>query len=94
MEIAYRSHSTHAVEMIIDYIVKYQNRLMSSFLFIEILPELIDSGIKVANLLQSNIFCQTIELDGWPSTHDCDDECIRAYNKSIFQITKHYRTVF
>lgn len=94
VDIAFNSHSTEALRKIIDYIVTYQNHLMSSFLFIDLMPRLIESGIKVHSLLSSRVFCVPVDYDGWPSTHPCPDEAIKPYNRSIFQLGKHYRDVF
>jgi hypothetical protein len=82
------------VEEIIEFIIKYQNHLTSSFLFIELMPELIEVGVKVKSLLCSNVFCVDFDFDEWPSTHPCSEDAIRPYNKTMFQIRKHYRQVF
>ena len=77
-----------------QYVVNYQNHFISSYLFNKNLPDLIDVGIPVTNLLKSQIFQYNLDLDEWPQTHDIEDECLRYFNESIFQIRAHYRTVF
>ena len=44
---AIRSNQVRAITLIIDYITKYQNNFVSSFLFIKNLPILLDKGIEV-----------------------------------------------
>jgi len=77
-----------------DYIVKYQNNLISSFLFAKNFPELIEKGIEVKKLLDSSVFNYEFDLDEWPSSHFNPDECLRPFNENLFMIRKHYRTVF
>ena len=42
-----------AVEVIIDYICKYQNTFISSFLFSRNLPEILSKGIPCSKLFES-----------------------------------------
>ena len=91
---ALKCNQVKAVETIIQYVVDYQNHFISSYLFNKNLPDLIDVGIPVTNLFKSQIFQFNLDLDEWPQTHDNEDECIRYFNESIFQIRQHYRKVF
>jgi hypothetical protein len=68
--------------------------MTSSFLFVDTLCHLIESGTKVEALLASKVFTLEIDFDEWPTTHPVENEEIRPYNKSLFQIRKHYSTVF
>ena len=83
---ALKCNQVKAVETIIQYVVDYQNHFISSYLFNKNLPDLIDVGIPVTNLFKSQIFQFNLDLDEWPQTHDNEDECIRYFNESIFQI--------
>lgn len=91
---ALRNNQVRAVQIIIEYIVKYQNIFVSSFLFNRNFPALIEKGIEVKPLLDSMVFCFDFDLDEWPSTHNNPDEFIRPFNENLFMIRKHYRTVF
>jgi hypothetical protein len=55
---------------------------------------LLEKGIEVKPLLDSNIFVFNFDLDEWPSSHFNPDWHLRAFNENIFMIRKHYRTVF
>jgi len=78
----------------IAYIVKYQNNYISSSLFIKTLPDLVEKGVSVINLLNSNVFQFTFDYDEWPGNHKNDEECIRPYNHSIFKLRHHYKSVY
>ena len=80
--------------IIIDYIVKYQNFFVSSYLFQKNFPDLIEKGVLIKPLLDSEVFSFSFDLDEWPTSHFNPDELIRPFNVNIFQIRKHYSTIF
>jgi hypothetical protein len=83
-----------AVQIIIEYIVKYQNDMVSSFLFQKNFPTFIEKGIEVKPLLDSHIFNYEFDFDDWPSTHNNQSEELRPYNENLFMLRHHYKTVF
>jgi hypothetical protein len=91
---ALRNNQVSACEYIIDYIIKYQNNYVSSFLFTKTFSHFCDKGLSVTGLLNSNIFCFQFDFDEWPSTHTNKDPYTRAYNQSIFDIRQSYRDIF
>lgn len=91
---ALRNNQIKAVACIIKYICTYQNSFASSYLFVKILPTLIEKGVEVNELLDSNVFQYEFDYDEWPGIHTNDGEYVRPYNDSIFNIRKHYKTVF
>jgi len=78
----------------IKYAIEYQNNYFSSYLFAKLLPALLNKGIKVFSLLDSDIFTVTFDHDEWPVIHTNDAECIRSYSHSFFHLRHHYKTVF
>lgn len=54
---ALRNNQVRAVTYIIEYISKYQNNYVSSFLFSKIMPTLLLKGIEISRLINSEIFC-------------------------------------
>jgi hypothetical protein len=88
------ANQNRAVTAIINYLIKYQNNYLSSFLFTKNLPQIISRGIAVSPLLNSQVFFFTFDYDEWPSTHTNRDSIIRPYNHSIFSIRQHYLTTF
>lgn len=89
-----RNNQVRAVSIIIEYVVKYQNNFIYSYLFNKNFPILLEKGIEVKPLLDSNIFVFNFDLDEWPSSHFNPDWHLRAFNENIFMIRKHYKTVF
>lgn len=58
------------------------------------MPQLIEVGIPIKPLLDSQVFNYEFDFDEWPTTHYNSEDCILAFNENMFQIRKHYRTVF
>ena len=77
-----------------NYICKYQNNYVSSYIFMKNIPKFLDKGISVGALFESEIFNMSFNYDEWPTAHTNKETIIRPYNESIFQIRKHYNTVF
>jgi hypothetical protein len=83
-----------AVEVLIKYIVKYQNNFISSYLLLRSMPKLIEKGIKIVELISSNIFNVQFDFDTWPGNHNDNTYCIRAYNGNFFEIRDQYSKIF
>lgn len=94
INIALKNHQIKAVQVLISYIVKYQNNYVSSYLFTNNLPILIEKGIPVSSLIQSEIFNVQFDFDSWPGAHVDDKYCIRAYNGNFFDLREQYRKIF
>ena len=56
LDIALKNNQVRAVNLMIQYAVVYQNNYFSAYLFARLLPALLNKGIKVFNLLNSDIF--------------------------------------
>lgn len=84
----------------IDYMVKYQNNFVSSFIFLRNFHLLLEKDIPVRKLLDSHIFNYTFDFDEWPGNHPFagpngeDHYVIKPYSGSIFRIRKKYTEVF
>jgi hypothetical protein len=57
VEIAAENNQIIALNRIIDFVVKYQNTYAFSFLFEKHMIMLIEKGIKVTSLFESEVFC-------------------------------------
>jgi len=53
-----------------------------------------EKSIPVKPLLEADIFSVTFDYDAWPGNHTNDEECVRYYKESFYQLHKHYATVF
>lgn len=78
----------------IDYIVKYQNNYVSASLFYKQMPILMEKGISVVKLLNSNVFSFSFDYDEWPTNHKNDTACMRPYFNNIFELRNNYKTCF
>jgi hypothetical protein len=94
IDYALKNNQVKAVDLMVKYIVRYQNNYVSSFLFLKNLPHLIERGISILNLLESKIFVVTFDYDGWPSGSTYGEEVIRGYHGSFFNLRYSYRDVF
>ena len=91
IDLALKSNQIRAVNTIKNYIVKYQNNYVSSYLFLNNVTLLIEKGICCQTLFESNIFCVKFDYDDWPSIHPNHTECLRAYSGSFFDIRHSYK---
>lgn len=91
---AIRANQVQGLNLIINYIIKFQNNFTSSFLFNKNFSVLMEQGIEVTALLNSKVFSVTFDYDDWPGNHPNDETCIRAYNGSYFDIRQMYEEVF
>lgn len=91
---ALRNNQVEAVKNLINYVVTYQNNFVSSYLFMKSIPILLEKGIQIHNLLQSNIFYMQFDYDEWPGSHTNRSTEIRPFNGSIFELMHSYSKVF
>lgn len=96
IDTAIKNNQVAAVKSILKYIRQFQNNFVSSYLFLRNMPQLIEKEINLTELLDedSKIFTIEFDFDDWPGNHYNDEECIRAYNGSYFDIRDKYREVF
>lgn len=66
IDIALEANQIRAITLIIDYIIKYQNSYIFSYLFKSNLIKLINRGVPVSPLLQSDVFEHQFEFENWP----------------------------
>ena len=57
IDIALENNQISAAQQVVDYITQHQNSFAFSFLFKENFVILLEKGINVRELLQSDIFC-------------------------------------
>jgi hypothetical protein len=86
LDVALDNNQIRAIEIMIKYIIEYQNNYVSYFLFKDNLIELMNRGIELTQLLKSNVFLYRFEFDEWPEAHSNCDRHIMPYNGSIFDL--------
>lgn len=89
-----KNNQVGAVGLMIDYIVKYQNNYVSSYLFLKNITTIMEKGIPVSELFKSEIFVKRIDFDEWPATHIVQDKFLRPYNGSIYDLRNDYSKIF
>ena len=80
--------------MIIDYVIKHQNSYIFSHLFKSNLIKLINKGVKVSELLQSDIFEHKFDYELWPSTNVIGKKVQKHYNGSKYHLRDKYSEIF
>lgn len=83
-----------AIGHMINYMTKYQNNYVSSYLFEQNLTDLFEMGINLTPLLHSNIFSFNYEVDEWPSSHWENSRVIMPFNNSLFLLRDAYNDIF
>lgn len=81
----------------ISYIVKYQNSYAHSYLFSENFTDILENGIKVHELLRSDLFYHKLDFNDkeWPQVHSIEQTMIMPYNpKNLFEIREAYDEIF
>ena len=68
VDIALENNQMQALKLIVEYIVKYQNNYVYSFLFESNFTMLLEKDIYLKDILNSNIICHDLEFDEneWP----------------------------
>lgn len=94
IEIALENNQIRALNSIINYCVKFQNKYSFSFLFENVIIELMNKGIELTPLFESDIFCHEFEFENWPAIHTDNRDYIMPYNGSKFQLNSEYKEVF
>lgn len=84
IDTAIQNNQVRALAIMIDYITKYQNSYVYSYLFQDNLIKLMEMGIEISHLLRSNVFVYKFDFQEWPSIHHENLECIRPYYLTIF----------
>jgi len=94
MDNALKNNQIRAVQYLIEYIIKFQNNFVSSYLFQKNFAVLILRGVSLSGLLESNVFKYELDYDQWPMTHWNREWIVKPFNGSIFDIRYRYKEIF
>lgn len=94
IDIALENNLLRSVQIMINYIVTYQNDFVYNNLFIHLFVELMNKGVEVTPLLESNIFNYSFDYDEWPSIHHNTEQMLVPYNQSQFHLMFKYPQLF
>ena len=70
IDVALENNQVVAIKILIDHVICHQNSFIFSFLFSKNLVHLMEKGVEVSNLLNSNIFYFEFDFQSWPSIHE------------------------
>lgn len=90
IDTALDNNQIRSVNLMIDYIVEYQNSYFYSHLFHYNAIDLLNKGVKLEELFKSNIFNHTFDYDEWPSTNSDVNKAMAPFNDSMFRLRSHY----
>lgn len=93
-DIALDNNQIQALNVMLRYVVDYQNSYHHAYLFERNFSILLVKEINVVPLLNSNILYQSFDYDDWPQTHTNDAREIKPFNDSIFKVGQLYSKVF
>ena len=81
---------------IVEYITKYQNKWGFANLFYNNLVLLLEKGVELKPLFESEVFFLPIQYQEWQSSQPkCDDmKCLNSYDGSIFDLRHEYKNIF
>lgn len=91
---ALEGNQISAVQCMIMHVVKHQNKYAFANLFIHNFVKLILAGLRINELLNSQVFSMKLEFNEWPSIDYITDEVILPYNGSPLNIKYRYDELF
>ena len=94
IDIALENNQIRAINDMIDYIIKFQNSFVFQFLFEDNFIKLLEKGIKLAPLLQSEVFYFEFNHDEWPRVSTCGDNILAPFCGSLFHLKYKYQDIF
>ena len=68
-DVALANNQISAIKSMIKYVIKNQNSYVYSYLFKQNLVDLMEIGIEISELLDSNVFIHQFDFVEWPTTH-------------------------
>ena len=94
IDVALENNLINSVNQMLDYMVVHQNSYVYAFIIEGILVEMINKGVTMRKLLNSNIIMTRFDYDEWPSLHSDTNKVIAGYDKSVFKMRYEYSNVF
>lgn len=94
VDVALANGQIRSVNLMINYICKYQNDFVYSHLFKNNLVDLINKGVDMETLFNSNVLAFEFDFDEWPATNANTKKMLVPFNNSIFSLRMQYQTIF
>ena len=94
IDVALDRNQIKSVDLMLDYIVHYQNSYVYSYIFKYNLIELLEKNVMLTDLMESKIINYTFDFDEWPGTSDDTQKMFGAYSDSIFRLRKKFKYIY
>lgn len=94
IDVSLEMNQIRSVNLMIKYIITFQDSYVYSHLFERNLVVLINKGVEMTSLFESNIFSYNFDFDEWPATNVDTTKLLAPYNKSIFKLRYEYPSIF
>jgi hypothetical protein len=91
IDTALDNNQIRSVNLMIEYIVEYQNSYFFCHLINYNAIELLNKGVALTELFKSKIFNHTFDYDEWPSTNSDTYKMSAPFNESMFRLRSHYQ---
>jgi len=94
IDVSLDMNQIRSVNLMIKYIINFQDSYVYSHLFENNLVDLINKGVEMTPLFESSIFTYQFDFDEWPATNVDINRILSPYNKSIFKLRYEYPSIF
>lgn len=94
IDTALDANQIRSVNTMIEYICRRQDSWVYANLFTENLVSLINKGVTLRTLFDSNVFKLPIDSAEWPSAHKVTSFMLKPYDGSVFDLRFNYEKVF
>ena len=90
IDTALDANQIRSVNVMIEYMCRFQNKWVFANLFDNNLVTLISKGVTLSPLFESDIFQHKIEYAEWPSAHRDTTKKLKPYDESLFDLRFAY----
>lgn len=94
IDVALQNNQIRSVNLMINYICNHQNSYVYAHLFEHNLVDLINKGVDMKNLFNSQVLQHDFDFDEWPATNADTERMLNPYNDSIFKLRMSYGSIF
>lgn len=94
IDVALDNNQIRSVNLMINYIVKYQNSYVYSHLFLNNLVDLLNKNVTMTGIFNSKVFNHPFDYDEWPTTNSNTEKQLQPYNSSVFKLRYEYSNIF
>lgn len=94
IDVCLGNNQIRSVNLMINYIIKFQNSFAYAHLFQHNIVDLLNKGVQMTPLFKSKIFINVFDYDEWPGTHHNTNKMLAPYNNSVFKLRYEYPCVY